>query len=81
MTIGNIYVEFDKITALGCPWGITVGPWEHSARSFGAFGASWGLIGVPRGLLGALLNPTAKTIPAQHPKLTFCHDNDPSTRP
>ena len=28
-------------------------------RSFGALGASWGLIGVPGGLLGALLNPTA----------------------
>ena len=59
MPIGNIYIEFQKITALGRPWGLIAGPWDCRVKSFGALGSSWGLIGVPRGLLGALLNPTA----------------------
>ena len=60
MTIGNIYIQFHKITTLGRPWGVIGGPWEWRVRSFGALVAAWGLIGAPRGLIGALLNPTAK---------------------
>ena len=59
MTIGNIYIQFHKVTTLARPWGVIEGPWECRVKSFGALGASWGLIGAPRGLLGALLNPTA----------------------
>ena len=60
MTIGNIYIEFDKITTLGRPWGVIGGPWDSLEESFGTLGASWELIGAPRGLLGALLKPTTK---------------------
>ena len=61
LTVGNIYTEFPKITPLGRPWGVIGGPWERLEDSFGALGASWQLIGAPRGLLVALLSPTTKT--------------------
>ena len=51
---------FHKIATLARPWGLIGGPWECRVGSFGALGASWGLIQAPGGLLGALLNPTAK---------------------
>ena len=60
MTIGNIYIEFHKITTLWRPWGVIGGPWECHVTSFGALGASLELFGAPRGVLGALLDPTAR---------------------
>ena len=58
MAIGNIYIEFHKSTTLARPWGHIGGPWECLEESFRRLGASWELIGAPRGLLGALLNLT-----------------------
>ena len=60
MTIGNIYIEFQKITTLGRPWGVMGLPWECLEGSPGALGASWELAGAPRGLLGALPSSTTK---------------------
>ena len=60
MTIGNIHIQFRKIITLGRPWGVIGGPWDCLVRSYGALGASWILIGDDGGLLGALVNPTAK---------------------
>ena len=54
MTIGNIYIEFHKVTTLGRPWGVIGGPLECREGSFDALGTSTGRIGAPRGLLGAL---------------------------
>ena len=48
MTIGNIDIEFNKITTLGLPWTLIGGPRECCVRSFGALGASWELVGPPK---------------------------------
>ena len=39
MTVGNIYIEFDKITALGRPCGVIGGPWDCLQGSLGVLGA------------------------------------------
>ena len=39
MTISKSYVEFHKITRLGCPWRVLGGPWEVLG---GALGRPWG---------------------------------------
>ena len=60
MTIGNIYIEFQKITTFGHPWGVIGVPWDCLEELFDALGASWGRIVAPRGLNGALRNSTTK---------------------
>ena len=64
MTIGKISIEFHKITTLGRPWEDIGDAGEVLGIALGGhwrvLGESSGVLGDPRGLLGALVNPTTK---------------------
>ena len=60
MTIGEICIEFHKITSLGCPWEVLGGPLGSLEGPWGVLGGSLGILGGPRDLLGIVVNPTTR---------------------
>ena len=64
MTIIKIYIEFHKITSVGCLCKVLGGSWEVLGRASGGpwdvVGEALGILGGRRGLLGILVNSTRK---------------------